>query len=289
MKKSVIILILLAAVAWNYRFTIEKFLHHLPDARQVQSVGQLVKDVKQNVSTPPPLKAVQSAAVPGSKLTVAGVIMATNRQRQNNGNLPALKENSRLDQSAQLKVKDMFQKQYFEHMSPDGVGPDGLANKVGYQFIVEGENLALGNFKDDAALLDAWMNSPGHRANILNNRYTEIGVAVGKGQYEGQTVWLAVQEFGKPLADCPAVDQSVKTSIDSQRAELETVEKKIQEWKAWLKGQTPTTKQEADAYNEQVRQFNDLVISYDTRLGQLQSLIATYNQQVDTFDACAGK
>ncbi len=289
MKKSVIIVILLAAVAWNYRFAIEKYLHRLPSTRQIQTVGQLVKDVQKDISTPPPLKAPPSTPSAVGKLTVTGTVAATNQQRRANGNLPALKENSKLDQAAQLKVKDMFAKQYFEHVSPQGVGPDGLATQVGYQFIVEGENLALGDFKNDAALVDAWMNSPGHRANILNDRYTEIGVAVGKGQYEGQTVWLAVQEFGRPLSDCPTVDQSAKASIDSQRTELQTTLKKIEEWKAWLSSQTPTTKQEADAYNEQVRQFNDLVISYDTRLGQLQSLIAAYNQQVENFDACANK
>src|SRR5262249_8345343 len=114
-------------------------------------------------------------------LTQAGVIKWTNIQRQENGALPALTVNAKLNESAQLKLKDMFAKQYFEHVSPSGVGPDGLANEVGYAYASIGENLALGNFADDRALVQAWMDSPGHRANILGKSYREIGVAVGKG------------------------------------------------------------------------------------------------------------
>ena len=113
------------------------------------------------------------------------VIDLTNKARATYGSLPALKENSKLDFSAEKKLQDMFMKQYFEHVSPSGIGVGDLANQISYEYIVIGENLALGNFKDDQALVDAWMASPAHRANILNKHYTEIGVAVGKGTFEG--------------------------------------------------------------------------------------------------------
>ena len=68
----------------------------------------------------------------------------------------------------------------------------------------------MGNFKNDQDLVSAWLNSPGHRANILNTRFTEIGTAVLKGFYEGREVWMAVQEFGLPLSSCPNPDSKVK-------------------------------------------------------------------------------
>src|SRR6185369_15716694 len=117
--------------------------------------------------------------------------------------LPALKENALLDKAAKKKLDDMFAQQYFEHINPQGKGPSDLAKSVGYDYIAIGENLALGNFKNDAELVQAWMDSPGHRANILNKQYTEIGVAVGQGTYEGKKTWLAVQEFGRPTSSCP--------------------------------------------------------------------------------------
>jgi len=108
------------------------------------------------------------------KLTVKGVIDNTNKQRALNGDLPVLKENFKLNFSAEKKLQDMFVKQYFEHNSPEGIGVGDLGLQAGYEYIIIGENLALGNFKDDASLVDAWMASPGHRANILNKKYTEI-------------------------------------------------------------------------------------------------------------------
>ena len=63
--------------------------------------------------------------------------------------------------------------------------------------------------------MTAWMNSPGHRANILNPHFQEIGVAVGKGMYEGHETWIAVQSFGMPLSACPASDANLKIKIDA--------------------------------------------------------------------------
>ena len=75
--------------------------------------------------------------------------------------------------------------------------------KAGYDFSSAGENLAV-NFSDSKDVIDAWMNSPEHRANILSNKFTEIGVATAMGTYEGSQVVFVVQEFGTP-AVVPAV------------------------------------------------------------------------------------
>lgn len=286
MKKIVIILLVLAAAAlgWQYRYVLKKFT-----SGKLSEIANtpLIQNIKQDVSTPPPL--ISNIVNGSSYLTNIGTIDETNLQRAQNGGLPALKENDKLDQAAAAKLKDMFAQQYFEHVNPQGIGPADLAKKAGYSFLAEGENLALGNFKNDQALLEAWMNSPGHRANILNTKYTEIGVAVGKGTYQGKSVWMAVQEFGRPTTDCPSVStsldsqiQTLKTQVDAEAAQLATE-------KAQLEASSPKTKSEYDAYNAQVDAYNAQVKDYNAQLESLKTVIGEYNAQVNAYNACLSK
>lgn len=157
----------------------------------------------------------------GANLTVSGILSETNRHRAAAG-LPPLTLNSTLSRAADTKVADMFTLQYFEHEAPDGTGPAELVTTTGYDFIRVGENLALGNFASDADLVQAWMDSPGHRANILHVGYTEIGLSASSGTYEDNNAWLAVQEFALPLSACPGVDNTLRSTIDQQRAALDT-------------------------------------------------------------------
>ena len=164
---------------------------------QKTNIGSTLTQVGKEIVSPPPLN------IGGSEQPVvllqSKIISQTNLQRQENGNLPALVENAELDKAAAAKANDMFLHQYFEHVSPTGVDPGKLVQSYGYEYIVAGENLILGNFSSEAEVLGDWMNSPGHRANILNIRYTEIGASIIKGTYEGQTVWIGAQEFGLPV------------------------------------------------------------------------------------------
>jgi uncharacterized protein YkwD len=164
-KKILLSIIFIVALAAFFHYG-EKLSRKTQELTENLSNSPALQELKREVFTSGPLRNYTDA--PTSKLTVTGTIYWTNQQRGQN-NLPALKENLKLTQAAQLKVKDMFDKQYFEHISPQGVGPAGLAETVGYDYIAIGENLALGNFKDDQALVEAWMNSPGHRANILSS------------------------------------------------------------------------------------------------------------------------
>ena len=155
------------------------------------------------------------------------VIEFTNKQRSENGSLEPLTENLKLDLSAEKKLQDMFDGQYFEHESPSGVKVGDLGEEVGYEYILIGENLALGNFKDDESLVLAWMNSPGHRANILNEHYKEIGVAVGSGIFEGRNVWLAVQHFGTPRNVCSKVDTVLYNQINIDQAKIKDMNSEL--------------------------------------------------------------
>ena len=126
----------------------------------------------------------------------ATVVDFTNSNRVTNG-LSLLTTNPLLQQAAQEKADDMAAKSYFAHTSPAGLSPWYWFVKAGYNFSSAGENLAV-NFSDSKDVMDAWMNSPEHRANILSNKFTEIGVATAMGKYEGSDVVFVVQEFGMP-------------------------------------------------------------------------------------------
>lgn len=124
------------------------------------------------------------------------IIILTNQQRQTAG-VGQLKESALLDQVATLKAADMFKYDYWAHVSPSGVTPWAWYDQVGYKYIYAGENLAR-DFDTSASVMQGWMNSPGHRENLLSTNYTEIGVAVVNGSLLGHDTTLVVQEFGKP-------------------------------------------------------------------------------------------
>lgn len=240
----------------------------------------LTEQIQKQITTPEPLRATQET--PESFLTKAGVIAWTNQQREKNG-LPALVENTKLDRSAELKAEDMFLNQYFAHTSPSGATVSDLADKVSYEFIAIGENLALGNFENDEALVQAWMDSPGHRANILNSRYQEIGVAVLKGTFEGKTTWLAVQHFGLPLSVCPEPDETVKGTIEASQNKINDIFEELKVLEAEIKAMNPRHNPD---YQEKINQYNDLVAQYNLLVEQTKAVIGQYNGQVRAFNEC---
>jgi uncharacterized protein YkwD len=106
----------------------------------------------------------------------SAVVQEMNRQRAAFGLAP-LRINSRLEAAADDRVIDMFGKHYFSHVSPDGIQPWSWVEQHGYDYREFGENLALGYPSADS-VVDGWMHSPGHRANVLNRNFDEVGVAI---------------------------------------------------------------------------------------------------------------
>jgi len=239
-----------------------------------------IEKIEKQIVTPPPLRAAKEA--PESFLTKAGVIELTNAQREKYG-LPKLKENAKLNLSAELKVKEMFENQYFAHDSPLGVTVGDLANKVNYQFFAIGENLALGNFENDEALVQAWMDSPGHRANILNNRYQEIGVMVLKGFFEGKSTWLAVQHFGLPLSVCPQMDETIKITITADQNKIDEIFKELETLQTEIRAMSL---KRGSVYQEKINQYNELAAEYNLMVEQAKLIINEYNRQVRLFNEC---
>ena len=150
-------------------------------------------------------------------LTRDGILQWTNTQRASVASLPALAGNTKLDTVAKERLDDLFEKQYFEHVSPDGTSAKDDAKTAGYSFILIGENLALGDFGTDERVVGAWME-PGHRANILNTKYTELGVAAKSGTYQGRETWMAVQIFRHPLSSCQGPSEDLKSQIADSSA-----------------------------------------------------------------------
>lgn len=228
-----------------------------------------------------PVKKPTPPTVP-QEITVQGTIAQTNFYRQQK-KLSPLTQNNLLTLSAQKKVNDMFAKQYFEHESPSGVDTGDLADSVGYLYIMVGENLALGDYGSDFELVEGWMNSPGHRENILNPKYTDIGVAVEKGIFEGELVWLAVQEFGRPSSDCPGVSSLLNDQIEASQQLLTELQQKLSDMLDDINATRPAS---GSAYTQKVDAYNTLVQQYNVFVEQSKKDVATYNAQVKAHNAC---
>jgi hypothetical protein len=126
----------------------------------------------------------------------AVLVDLTNNARVSS-NTQTLTRNTVLDNAARMKAEDMVAQGYFAHTSPKGVTPWHWFDKAGYYFSYAGENLAI-NFTESADVENAWLASPTHKANILNNNFTEIGIATMDGIYQGRPTTYVVQMFGKP-------------------------------------------------------------------------------------------
>jgi uncharacterized protein YkwD len=144
-----------------------------------------------------------STSVLGAEETVSSqqLLDDTNNERQKD-NLPALAYNETLSAAAFLKAQDMFNNQYWAHVSPSGTTPWQWFSKAGYNYAYAGENLAK-NFTTAAAATTAWMASPTHRKNILDEHYTQAGFAVMDGVLNGKHAKIIVALYGKPAS--PAV------------------------------------------------------------------------------------
>ncbi|MHC6179958.1 CAP domain-containing protein [Clostridium sp. JNZ X4-2] len=141
-----------------------------------------------------PVKPAQNSGQASTISTEANeVIKLVNVERSKNGLTP-LKANAELSKVATAKAQDMIDKNYFSHTSPTYGSPFDMMKKFGISYTAAGENIAYGQ-KTPAEVMNAWMNSSGHRANILNSNFTEIGVGVAKDK-NGTPYW--VQMFINP-------------------------------------------------------------------------------------------
>ena len=164
----------------------------------------------------------QSAAVISAVL----VDLANSDRTQNS--LGTLAINQTLVAAAQAKADDMAAKSYFAHNSPEGYDSWHWFKEVGYKFSYAGENLAL-DFSDSADVERAWMNSPTHRENLLDPHFTEIGIALAQGTYQGHATTFVVQMFGAPAeaSEVSAPVQEITTPQDATEPALATTQSTV--------------------------------------------------------------
>ncbi len=143
---------------------------------------------------PAPIVAAEDVVM--ANTTSAGLTTLVNIERSNHG-LSALTQSSLLQKAAELKAADIIKRGYFDHNTPDGKLPWYWLEKVGYNYQHAGENLAVSVF-GSGKVVDAWMNSPGHRENILKKEYTQIGTVVTHGIIEGEETVFVVQIYATP-------------------------------------------------------------------------------------------
>ena len=139
------------------------------------------------------------------------------------GGVGNLTMNPRLVAAAEAKAKDMAEKGYFAHESPEGYDSWHWFAEVGYQFEHAGENLAV-DFSDSADVERAWMDSPSHRENILNGNYSEVGIATAQGMYQGRTTTFVVQMFGSPAFADESVSALAQSAAPSEESILPSAE-----------------------------------------------------------------
>ena len=121
------------------------------------------------------------------------VVILVNQERSKVGLAP-LVDNWELSRVARYKSADMADKNYFSHTSPTYGSPFDMMKNFGIKYTSAGENIAMGQ-QTAASVMSSWMNSAGHKANILSNNFTEIGVGVARNK--NGTIYWTQQFIGK--------------------------------------------------------------------------------------------
>lgn len=137
-----------------------------------------------------------------------------NDERAKRG-LPDLLINTKLVESANTKAKAMLESNCWSHYCPDGKSPWDFFDNAGYSYIYAGENLAEG-FISTEKLMEAWMNSPTHRVNIVNTNFTEVGIGYAEGNFQNNSNnMIIVVHFGSRVDFTPSINLPDTGSIDT--------------------------------------------------------------------------
>lgn len=167
-----------------------------------------------------------------SEQIVNQVLELTNQSRIAN-NLVPYQLNYDLSVAALAKANDMIENGYFAHHSPDGRKPWDWINRDNYRYLLVGENLAM-NFSAANSAHQALMDSESHRKNILNDKYSDIGLAVVTGEINGQTTNILVELFAveqEPILatteESPSIPMPVAELEEIEQIEIEDMENEI--------------------------------------------------------------
>ena len=202
----------------------------------------------------------------------------------------------------------MLEKDYFDHISPTGVQASDVAQKIGYRYKIIAENIGSGTFLTNQKIVDGWMQSPGHRKNILSPEIKEIGVSVVKGRMGGKETWVAVQIFGlqSPAVSaklCRPPSQRLMNEIEVKKAELRGLNERLDNLRKELDSEKTIieldrmldkkdSKKNHDlnvkikTYNEKSRWYNESLAEIKAKEAVLHSMIEEYNRTLQSYKDC---
>jgi len=142
-----------------------------------------------------------------STIDSENIINLTNKERKSNG-INTLTANQLLTKAAYDKADALMKNQTFSHTIGDRKFSAWIKD-TNYKYSFVGENLAI-NFMSSEGVIKAWLDSPTHKKNLLNDRFQEIGVAVVEGKFQGQNSIIVVQIFGTPLNSDTTVNSNLE-------------------------------------------------------------------------------
>lgn len=125
-------------------------------------------------------------------------ILAMANKERTKKSQPALISDPLLQKAAQMKAEDMAKRGYFSHNTPDGKDPWHWLKINGVSYSAAGENLAM-NFTNASDVVPAWMDSPKHKENIMNENYLLTGIGVAKGKFKGKDTIFIAEFYSKPI------------------------------------------------------------------------------------------
>jgi len=175
-----------ASAAWNPYW----YWNWQPSMNIIQGSGSSVQTKPSTPSTPDTPTTPTTPTTPSTPSSSTGSVSTLERQvvtlvnqKRAAAGLKSLTLNATLSNGARMKSQDMQKSRYFNHTSPNYGSPFDMMRSLGISYRSAGENIAMG-YSSAEAVVNAWMNSPSHRANIMNASYTQIGVGyVSNGGY----------------------------------------------------------------------------------------------------------
>ena len=237
-----------------------------------------------------PLQSNRTATLAyATEMSRGGLLSGTNSQRSSNGQ-SGLSLNGQLNAAAQAKAQDMVNRDYWSHNTPDGQQPWIFIDAQGYNYQKAGENLAYG-FSTSNETIIGWMNSPSHRANLLDSAFTEVGFGfansanfVGTGE---ETVVVAM--YANPVnqpAPAPAPAPTPAPTPTSQPQTMpSTVESTPAPEPVVEEPEPPVTEEEIVIVQDTVTPVENQPTNTDTPIVERESQRITLAQQLTNGDA----
>jgi len=230
---------------------------------KVITTNKIVFKLNELIKTINPVAILNSNYNPVFSIREKELFDLTNSERKRVG-IAVLLRNTSLNKAAELKINDMIAKNYWSHIAPDGTDSWIFFHKVGYSYLYAGENLAKDYSSSKLNMYD-WMNSEKHKSNILNEKYTEIGIASKMGKINGENVYIIVQLFGTPMRSIN--DTSPLANVIDRQTVLDYLESIKISRESWLTNSNKYSKDDLnfilDNFDNRIQICNQIIYNID--------------------------